>query len=317
MILILSDFLDQSTNDLMDWAKFYKQETFIITDQDTVNLIELDINNLKFKLWVNGVILESSKIKYFIYRKGNINLTHEILEENHLNNNYEQYFSEELTVAKDFIVYTLQKVTKKYIGDYFHRSPNKLFYLSIAQSVGLDIPNTYVTSNKKLVEKFSEQHEHSLITKAISESYGEVSNGLMHYSYTSAVGENEITTAADNFFPSLLQNRIKKVVELRVFFVRNVFFPMAMFYSNTETDYRDDYNKIQRMSPFKLPTYIEAKLNSFIEKTGLTTGSFDLMLDDEERFFFLEVNPNGQFGFVSDSCNYHIEKRIIEILINA
>jgi hypothetical protein len=33
------------------------------------------------------------------------------------------------------------------------------------------------------------------------------------------------------------------------------------------------------------------------------------------REVFLEVNPVGQFGMVSAPCNYHLEKKVAELLI--
>lgn len=316
MILILSDILDQSTNDLIDWANFYNKETLVVTNKDRVNLIEIDVVQLRFKLLVNDALIDSREISYFIYRKGNINLTHELLDDSFKNENFRTYLDEELHVVRDYIFYILQKQTKKYIGDYFHKTPNKLLYLSIAHSVGLDIPDTYITSKKETVEDLLEKYDNSLITKAISESYGEINENLMSYSYTSAVNDDMVKSSSKSFFPSLFQNRIDKIVELRVFFIENTFFPMAMFYSNSDTDYRDDYNKIARMTPFVLPNDIEVKLKNFIRKTQLTTGSIDLMLGNDNIYYFLEINPNGQFGFVSDSCNYNIEKKIIEVLIS-
>jgi hypothetical protein len=31
---------------------------------------------------------------------------------------------------------------------------------------------------------------------------------------------------------------------------------------------------------------------------------------------FLEVNPTGQYGMVSDPCNYYLDKKIAEYLID-
>jgi hypothetical protein len=34
------------------------------------------------------------------------------------------------------------------------------------------------------------------------------------------------------------------------------------------------------------------------------------------EYVFLEVNPIGQFGMVSAPCNYNLEKKIAQYLIN-
>jgi glutathione synthase/RimK-type ligase-like ATP-grasp enzyme len=42
----------------------------------------------------------------------------------------------------------------------------------------------------------------------------------------------------------------------------------------------------------------------------LTTASIDLIVDLNENYVFLEVNPDGQFGMISYPCNYYLEKEI-------
>jgi len=84
----------------------------------------------------------------------------------------------------------------------------------------------------------------------------------------------------------------------------------------TRVDYRK-YNveRPNRVIPFRLPEAIEHKLSLLIEKLGLNTGSIDMIVDKEGQFYFLEVNPTGQFAGHSESCNLSIERRIAERLL--
>jgi D-alanine-D-alanine ligase-like ATP-grasp enzyme len=49
--------------------------------------------------------------------------------------------------------------------------------------------------------------------------------------------------------------------------------------------------------------------------TNLDCGSIDLIYSTDEKYYFLEVNPVGQFGMVSYPCNYQLEKKIAIELI--
>jgi D-alanine-D-alanine ligase-like ATP-grasp enzyme len=49
---------------------------------------------------------------------------------------------------------------------------------------------------------------------------------------------------------------------------------------------------------------------------SLKTGSVDFILDQNDKYYFLEVNPIGQFGMVSYPCNYNLEKKVAYFLIN-
>lgn len=47
----------------------------------------------------------------------------------------------------------------------------------------------------------------------------------------------------------------------------------------------------------------------------LDSGSIDMIVDSSLTYYFLEVNPIGQFEMVSMPCNYNLEKLIAEELI--
>ena len=51
-----------------------------------------------------------------------------------------------------------------------------------------------------------------------------------------------------------------------------------------------------------------------MSKLNLNCGSLDLVLDNNGIYYYLEVNPVGQFGMVSFPCNYYLEKKIAEFL---
>ena len=52
-----------------------------------------------------------------------------------------------------------------------------------------------------------------------------------------------------------------------------------------------------------------------MKSLDLKTGSIDMILTPEGDYYFLEVNPVGQFSMTSSPCNYNLEKRIAEYLM--
>lgn len=50
-----------------------------------------------------------------------------------------------------------------------------------------------------------------------------------------------------------------------------------------------------------------------MEALDLNCGSLDL-IKSGSTYYFLEVNPVGQFGNLSFDCSYHLEKEIAEYL---
>ena len=69
------------------------------------------------------------------------------------------------------------------------------------------------------------------------------------------------------------------------------------------------------MIPYRLPLDVNEKVLKFMERCDLDTGSIDMILTQDNRFVFLEVNPAGNIEMVGDNCNYWLEKRIAEYII--
>jgi glutathione synthase/RimK-type ligase-like ATP-grasp enzyme len=104
-----------------------------------------------------------------------------------------------------------------------------------------------------------------------------------------------------------------------VFYLDGRFFAWAIISQSsaqTSTDYRKyDAQKPNRVVPYSLPENVEQKLMDLFGKIGLNTGSVDLMVDSEDDYYFLEINPVGQFGVLSKSTNYQLELEIARWLI--
>jgi len=64
---------------------------------------------------------------------------------------------------------------------------------------------------------------------------------------------------------------------------------------------------------YRLPGDMENKIRDFMDRANLNTGSIDL-LRTESGYFFLEVNPVGQYLAPSEHCNYSLEFEISEFL---
>jgi len=122
------------------------------------------------------------------------------------------------------------------------------------------------------------------------------------------------------FHPSFVQHKIEKLYELRVFIFQNIIYSLAIFSqfdSSTRTDYRTWDNDKLRFVPYELPNEVKQRLLSLMNTLKLTTGSIDIIVTPNYEYVFLEINPCGQFSFVSSYCNYYIEKEIAQSLCNS
>jgi len=195
---------------------------------------------------------------------------------------------------------------------------NKLQILRKAQEVGLNIPATVITNNKETVVTFLKEHE-IIITKPLGEAVFIDYKNVHFLSYTIVLNNSNIREIPETFFPSLFQENIDKKYEIRAFVLGKKIFSMAIFSQNdpkTLQDFRRyNYQNPNRFVPFNLPSQIESKIFCLMDELDLQTGSIDLIKDTTGKYYFLEINPNGQYGMVSKPCNYFLEREIAEYLI--
>lgn len=216
------------------------------------------------------------------------------------------------------VLAALEKSNKgNYIGSYIHETENnKLYNLQVAAKVGFDIPKTLVTNNKDDLLNFVQANK-KYITKSLSYSPFLEKEDCYYKGNGTIIVDFE--KMPEYFASSLIQEYIEKEIEIRVFFILDNFYAMAIFSQNdekTKIDFRN-YNeaKPNRNVPFKLEGTVLSRIKKFVNSVGYDSGSIDLILTPKNTFVFLEINPMGQYHWVSEKCNYYIDKHIAELLI--
>jgi ATP-GRASP peptide maturase of grasp-with-spasm system len=318
MILIISSIDDQSTNDVIDWLRFYKISFLRIAQTDLLWYQTLQVSNDLFEVSfsIGERCYKLSDFSAFWYRRGHIGMAFEGLTpkttlaqqiNNHLFTEAREIHK---IVRKTMWEQSLNKEEDIYL--------NKLELLKLAVATGIKIPDTLITDRKSEALAFAAKHT-GVITKNFSPGIFIKDKGRMLGNSTQLVDQEMIKDLPDHFYYTLFQEMIDKLFELRIFFIDGTFYASAIFSQNneqTKIDFRNyDHRKPNRTPPFQLPPDIAAKLNLLMEKAGINCGSIDMMVSDKNEYIFLEVNPIGQFAQVSIPCNYKIEKKVAEQLI--
>jgi ATP-GRASP peptide maturase of grasp-with-spasm system len=197
-------------------------------------------------------------------------------------------------------------------------SPNKLLVLERAAAAGLDVPATLVTTRRDELEGFAAM-QGPLITKPVGEAASFFLGNRQHSLHTMAVEPEQIAALPETFPPSLFQERLEKKYEVRVFYLAGECHAMAIFSQRdeqTRIDFRRyNHARPNRNVPYRLPPEVAARIDALMRGLGLETGSLDLVKTTTGRIAFLEVNPVGQFSMVSRPCNYQLERRVAETLV--
>jgi hypothetical protein len=67
-----------------------------------------------------------------------------------------------------------------------------------------------------------------------------------------------------------------------------------------------------KAEPIITPPEVEESVLAFAAKSGIACGSFDFAIDNQDRWWFLEVNEGGQFLWL-DACNagLHVQEKFL------
>jgi hypothetical protein len=297
MIYIISELNDVSTNKVLEWLYFYNKSFIRInTDYDEFNLtMDIEKNEwfLKNVFWIRR--------GYFPFIKKELK-----------NTIYQKYLRDEYLRINYFI----EKHSENIFGAFYkEENNNKLNNLLSAKKAGLNIPRTIISNCKIELVNLIENNK-KYVCKPFNNTFSYFDKRIIiNGEGTTLLDINKLD---DTFSTSLIQEYIEKIFEIRIFFIQDSFYSMAIFSQQdekTKIDYRN-YNleKPNRCVPFILPKNILNKIKKFVSDNDYSTGSIDLIYSNDNKFFFLEINPMGQFDWLSGNCNYHIEKKIAEIL---
>ncbi|MDB9954423.1 grasp-with-spasm system ATP-grasp peptide maturase [Flavobacteriaceae bacterium] len=329
MILILSrESAELTTDNVIDWLQYRKSPFYRLNGEDLFNgnvTIEFELKNSQweFHLKEKGCKISSRTIKAVWFRRAfNPNLKGRIqFETNNLHEyksieNLNNYHTNELR-----IVYSLFEQSLKH--SFWLNRPsdvsNKFKILQEAQALGIKTPNSFLTNNKTSLSRFLTKNPTS-ITKSCGNG-GSFEFGKNFISgLTARVQQKDIINCShDIFFPSLFQEEIGKKYEVRVFYLIGKIFSVGIFsQSNEDTavDYRNyDYNKPNRMEIIDIPKGLKNKITTLMKRLKINCGSLDFIKSLNDEYYFLEVNPVGQFLGISEIGNLKLDKLLAEVLI--
>ncbi|WP_274029977.1 ATP-grasp ribosomal peptide maturase [Streptomyces sp. MMBL 11-1] len=180
--------------------------------------------------------------------------------------------------------------------------------LAVAQRLGLTVPPTLVTNDPHEVRAFIESHDQVIFKTLRWTPYQR--GGVPLTGWADPVVATEIDERVA-VVPHLFQAVVKKAADLRVLVVgRHVF---AIRIDSGMLDWRKDYSALS-YHVVDLPDRVEKALLAYLDHFGLASGSFDIAVDEAGGLWWLELNPNGQWGWLEDSTGLAMSAAFAELL---
>ena len=319
MILMLTtEAGDFSHPKFVDWLEYYKADYEILTGERIYSgKTSLHIKNNQ--LFINKRNYTADVNIVFNRRWLTASELPEITDDRMLNKGIKNTLSAELYELRNFLAYNLKNAL--WIPNIQNLNVNKLTILQKARELGLKVPSSIITNRKEEVIEFYNTHP-TIITKAIGNFPRNYTNDnfLVNPIYTKVISKDLIERLPDTFFMSIFQEYIPKYKEYRVLYFEGTCFTVEIL--TQENDFsiidsrakKDDAGEV-RIQKTKLPKFYEKQLNTLMKNIGLNIGSIDVLENESNELFFLEVNPVGQISGYSLRGNLDFEKTVVEKMI--
>mgnify|MGYP003641848478 CR=1 FL=1 len=196
------------------------------------------------------------------------------------------------------------------------RAEDKPRQLREALALGFDVPDTLISNDFECASAFVDEAPSigKPLRRALVEQggHGEVLftsriSGLQH-------GDAEAVAIA----PVIYQREVVKACDVRVTVVGDRIFATAIHSQSTDetsVDWRKGARPDLAHEAIELPDSVQRLCLSLTRRLDLSFGAIDLVLDTAGRYWFLEINPNGQWAWIERRTGMPIASAIVDCLV--
>lgn len=324
MILVFTERADLNSRIVLSYLNNHREPFEVFLEDDAIELeYFIDRNSFDYRVYKNHrFVCSSDEVKSVWYRRTDIQVyrfgTGEFSQDGlatyskeHMKTRYEQ-------IQRCFHA-------KKCLGKFGYGNYNKIEFLERCTALNMEVPKTLITRSKQRLVEFWRDCNEDVITKSLAFPYERINyneSGEMdsyQLGYTVPVGEAELGSLPEFFDLSIFQEKLDKLFEIRTIYLDGKVYSEAIFSQSRDVaalDYRLGYDSGMRMCNYTLPEVIEKQVVQLMKELDLNFGSLDIVVTKDKRYVFLEVNPNGQYGAVSQTTNSNVDYEVAKFLMN-
>ncbi|MEW1862240.1 ATP-grasp ribosomal peptide maturase [Streptomyces sp. NPDC088194] len=184
--------------------------------------------------------------------------------------------------------------------------------LALAQSLALSVPPTLITNDPDEAREFITSTPGDVLFKTLRWT-PYTRDGVPVTGWAEPVSAGEIDESI-RVAPHLFQARVDKMADIRVLVVGRRTFAVRI--NSTLLDWRRDYSALT-YTVEHIPDRVTTALHTYLEVQGLVSGSFDLAVDRAGDYWWLELNPNGQWGWLETETGLPMSAAFADLLTEA
>ena len=178
-----------------------------------------------------------------------------------------------------------------------HSAENKAAQLAAARDVGLRVPRTIWTNHLDEVRAFMLAAEGVAAVKTVATAYWEV-EGRPHFVFARATSIADLPDrGALAAAPICVQQLIRPKDDIRITVVGDRFLA-ARRYARDENNLDWRLGAQKRWAPCAVPYNLGERCVALTQSLGLRFAGIDAVLADDGEYTFIELNPNGEWGWL-------------------
>ncbi|MCC7125640.1 MAG: hypothetical protein IT178_12385 [Acidobacteria bacterium] len=184
-------------------------------------------------------------------------------------------------------------------------SQRKIRQLQVARSLGMSIPDTLVTNQPEAARAFIERHGTDRVVRKAFRNIAQAPRETLRLSDADLALLDSV-----RYTPVIFQQYVPADLDLRVTVVEDEIFAASV---RSDAQYAADYRPglaSATVEPYTLPDVVQDQVRQLMRTFNLQYGAIDFRVTPDGDHVFLEVNPAGEFLFISRRTGQPIAEAI-------
>lgn len=186
----------------------------------------------------------------------------------------------------------------------------KIVQLETARRAGFVIPETLITNDPDEARSFVESRSGSVV-------YKRTGTGRAEFAETRIITKADfVRLAGIRSAPTTFQDYIEAQCDLRVVWMDGVEWAVRIDSQSGVGRVDSRLDTTVDFVPEHLPASVSKSLATLMGALGLSFGVLDLRLGLDGEYYFLEVNPQGQFAYLEIKTGLPMFRSLANLLVN-
>lgn len=224
-------------------------------------------------------------------------------------NNYEEqlYKSQWMAFVKNLICFEKAIWINNPVDTY--KAENKMLQLKYANELGFLVPDTLVINySSDLLNNNKVYAIKSIDTLLLRNGSEEC------FLYTNLVSGEKINNSDLSSSPVVVQQLINPKIDLRITVIDNKVYAVKIVKNmiGVDDDWRKEKDNV-KFIPMEISYELKNMCIKLVRKLGLKYGAIDMALKGD-KYYFIEINPTGEWAWLVESSGLFIYKDIVNTL---